>query len=154
MAEPYTSSGVKLFVASASPATQDATGYAALTWIEVGDCTAFGDAIGRSYTEVTGDFLNSRHTEIFKGQYTEGKIEAQCARNPTDVGQAVLITKAGLDSLVSWKLDHADGATTNTLQYGQGYVMGNPMSGFTANSLVMTSFTIAINTDIIEVAAT
>ena len=154
MAEPYSSSGSALYISATTPATLDATGYAAATYLPVGNLISLGDELGRVYSGVDVDFLSARQTQTIKGQFTEGKITATMARNPTDAGQALIMTALNSDALYTFKVTHGDGTTTPTIQYWRGLVMSYKTTGLSANNVTGAEVGITTNTPIIEVAAT
>lgn len=106
-----TSAGTTLHIASAAPATYDSTGYAALTWVAVGEVVDLGE-FGRQYNKITHNPLGTRSTHKKKGSYNEGTMSVQLALDTDDAGQIMLKTAALSDSDYSFKV-----TTQNTDKY-------------------------------------
>jgi hypothetical protein len=85
--------------AGAAPAAFDAAGYAALTWVPVGEITDLGE-FGREYNLVTHNPIGNRATQKYKGSFNEGTINLQLGLQTDDVGQ--IIVKAALISDLSF----------------------------------------------------
>jgi hypothetical protein len=114
----YSSIGTTLSVSATTPATYDDTGFAALTFTEVGlvgSISSFGGS-----TEVsTFNVLKSGNTVKRKGFTDFGTITIGMARVSDDDGQVLL--KSGFDGadkgkVFSYKLEHPAG--TGLTQYG------------------------------------
>ena len=75
----FTSAGTKLFVSASAPATYNLSGFAALTWTEIGEVSDMGE-FGRQYNLVTFNTLGDRRTVKRKGSYNDGTIACQMAR--------------------------------------------------------------------------
>ena len=86
--------GTTVAVSATQPATEDSTGYAALTYIDVGEITNIGESGGTAqvatFTPIGSGTVNKR-----KGSIDYGTMSMEIAKDATDVGQIAL--KAGFD---------------------------------------------------------
>jgi hypothetical protein len=114
-----TSAGTTLHVCASAPATYNTAGYAALTWVAVGELVDAGD-FGREYTLVTHNPLANRTTQKFKGSFNEGKLAAKLGLDTDDAGQILMKAASLSDSAYSFKV-----TTQNTDKY---YFPGMVMS--------------------------
>ena len=67
-------------------------------WTEVGEIASLGE-FGRVYNEVTSEAINDRKVRKFKGTYNDGSLAITLNRDPSDAGQADLIS--ALDDTIS-----------------------------------------------------
>lgn len=144
-----TAAGTGLAISAASPATEDATGYAALTFTEVGQVEQLG-AFG-STTEVVNFQPLKGVLQKYKGPNNSGAISPSLAHDDEDAGQTLLRTAANDDSstLYSFEVTFPDGAK----RYFQGRVFGYPETVGAANSMLMANPSIEISTKVVKVAA-
>lgn len=113
-----TTAGTIVAISASLPATEDATGFTALTYTEIGEVTNLGD-VGITYTPVNLTTLKERRTQKFKGSYTGGDVPLEVAEYDLDAGQAILRTALGSDNSYSFKITHQNG----TDDYFTGKVM-------------------------------
>ena len=144
-----TAAGSELAISAAQPATEDAAGYAALTYTDVAYVSNLGD-IGASYNKVEFQPLNGPKLKL-KGSRDEGMVNPTIALDGEDAGQTLLRTAAedSTNTYYSFKITLADGA----VRYFQGTVFGMPESIGTADDVITASPTIEANTAIVRVAA-
>lgn len=146
MSGAQTSAGTTLHISAAAPATYNSTGFAALTWTEIGEITDLGE-FGRQYNLVTHNPLNNRRTVKRKGSYNDGAINAQMARVPSDAGQAILTAAVDSDDSYSIKVTLQDGSifytTVQVMSYTTNVGSVDQITGATVN--------MEIDNDIIEV---
>ncbi len=152
MSLAQTAAGSKFYVSSGLPATYDATGFRALTWVEVGELTEI-PSFGKVYNMVNHNPLGTRQTIKLKGSYDNGSIDLPYAYDITttggDPGQALLL--AGLDSDVERSFwvdikqlkDH----------YFVGQITSAPTTVGSVDSIVMKNSNVSITDDVIEVDA-
>lgn len=88
------SAGAKLFVSATAPASNDETGYAALTWTAVSGLDQLGE-FGKMYEVGTFDSLDEGRIK-YRSILDEGEIDATPADQPADPGQ--VIVKAAADA--------------------------------------------------------
>ena len=144
----FTSAGTDISICANAPATYNATGFAALTWISIGEVTELGE-FGRVYNIVKLNLLKDRRTVKRKGSYDDGTVAAQMARVPDDAGQAILVAAVNSDSSYSIKV---------TLQDGTKFYFSAQISSYTTNvgnvdQITSATVNFEIDNNIIEVAA-
>lgn len=105
-----TSAGSTLAVvaAGAAPATFDAAGYAALSWVLVGEITDFGE-FGREYNLVTHNPVGNRSTQKFKGSFNEGQMNLQLGLQTDDAGQIIMKAATLSDLSFSYRVTTQNG---------------------------------------------
>jgi hypothetical protein len=149
-----TAAGTTLRCAVAAPATFDAAGYVALTFVNIGEITNAGEFVGKVYNLVTHSPLSSRGVKKGKGSFNNGQVSPDLAFDFADSGQVILATAAASDvdatSILSFELTTQSGH----IVYFQGLVMSNPMTVGENDSIVMGKPMIEItDKPIIQVAA-
>jgi len=142
-----TSAGSALAISAAAPATEDATGYVALTYTEIGQIEKIG-ALGASYNKVEFQPLKGPKQK-HKGSVDYGSLQPSLAHDDGDAGQTLLRTAAGSNNLYSFKVTYPTGA----IRYFQGRVFGYPEDVEGADTILMATPTIEINTVIVKVPA-
>lgn len=115
----FSSAGSKIYIAAAAPTTYNATGFGALTWIEILEVTDIG-AFGATFGLITHTPVNDPTTYKLKGISNSGTLALKGARAPAYPGQMALIAGAKVRAPVSIKIKLADA----TLVYSTGLVMG------------------------------
>src|SRR4249920_3712961 len=90
-----TSAGTTLSVSASAPVTYDAAGFAALTFVVVGELSDLG-TFGKKFNLVTFNPLGDRKTVKRKSSYNNGTLALKGGAAPTDAGQVVM--EAGADS--------------------------------------------------------
>lgn len=116
----FSSAGSKLFICTnnSPPATFDAAGYAAQTYIEIKELTTIG-VLGEVSALITHMPVGDPTTYKLKGNYNSGALTLQGARATGDAGQAKLLTALQDPLAYSIKLVLANATTL----YIQGQVM-------------------------------
>jgi hypothetical protein len=143
-----TAAGSALAISAGVPATQDAAGYAALTYTEIGQIEKIG-AIGSAFAKVEFQPLKGAKQK-HKGSVDYGSLAPSLAHDEADAGQTLLRTAAEAQTaLYAFKVTYPDGAK----RYFQGRVFGYPENTEGADSIIMATPTIEINTPIVKVAA-
>ncbi len=146
-----TSTKTVLYVVKGAPATEDETGYEALSFVEVGELTDLPE-YGPNYEVVSHEPLKTGRTEKYKGFKDNGSLSLSLGWDPTDAGQAIL--SAGCDGdgefdTHSFKVEYQDG----TVEYFYGLIFSYTRAPSTSNSIVGSTVQIEINSDIVQVAA-
>lgn len=141
-----TAAGTALGISAAAPATFDGTGYAALTYTEIGQIEKIG-AIGAVYAKIEFQPLKGAKQK-HKGSPDYGSLQPSLAHDEADAGQTLLRTAAGSNNLYSFMVTYPDSAK----RYFQGRVFGYPETIDGADSIVMANPTVEINTAIIKAA--
>ena len=144
----FTSAGTKLFISASAPATYNSTGFAALTWTEIGEVSEMGE-FGRQYNLVTFNTLGDRRTVKRKGSYNDGTIACQMARVPDDAGQTILTTAVNSDNSYSIKIKLQDG----TVFYTTAQVMSYTTNIGNVDQITSATVNLEIDNNIIEVPA-
>lgn len=141
------SAGSGLSVCLTLPATDNAAGYAALTFIEVGEITGIDGDIGRVYDEIEVNNLKQRRKEKRKGPFSEGAPSVTTNFAPGDDGQIAMATALEMDGNVSFEFELSDG----TKKYSQGIVLSAPFNIGNVSGIVSGTYSIALNTGIVTV---
>jgi len=142
-----TAAGTALAISAAAPATEDETGYAALTYTEVGQIESIG-AIGAVFNKVEFQPLKGPKQK-HKGSVDYGSLQPSLAHDDEDAGQTLLRTAADSNDRYSFEVTYPDGAK----RYFQGRVFGYPENTDGADSIIMANPTVEIDTIVVKVAA-
>lgn len=147
------STGARLYIGGNVPCTTKAQ-YEALTWVEVEEVTELGD-FGPDHETVTYKPL-SGGVRTRKGSRKNGTPQLKLARIPTAAGQAAIKTAVDDTSNKPYNfmitLDDADSGDPTTF-YFPAFVMSYTTNIGSSDKVVESSVTLAIDGNIIEVAA-
>lgn len=144
-----TSTGTKFGVVASVPATIDAVGFAALTFINVGELTSIPE-YGASAQVVSHEPLETGITEKYKGFINNGSMSLSAGRDASDAGQTLLaagVTGAGKNTEHSFKIEYQDGS----IDYFTGKIFSYTKNPGGANSIVASTINVEINSNIVEV---
>ncbi|WBQ15039.1 hypothetical protein [Sphingobium yanoikuyae] len=143
-----TAAGTKIAISAAAPATEDAAGYAALTYTTIGGVEQIG-AFGASTNKVEFQPLDGAK-EKHKGSTDYGSLQPSMALDNNDAGQTLLRTAAEPDNnaLYSFKITYPTGEK----RYSQGRVFGFPENVGNADSVIMANPTIEFSKKVIKSA--
>ncbi|WP_332848714.1 hypothetical protein [Massilia sp. S19_KUP03_FR1] len=133
-----TVANTKLFVSVAAPTTFDAAGYGALTWVEVGVITKFGNVTGREYNKATLETVSDAQIRSKKGNYSLPDVEMECGWAETDAGQIIIAAASEDYSIPSFKVVKQGGA----LRFFTAQVAKFVENLGTSNDAVKGSFTL------------
>ena len=136
-----------LSVSAATPATFDADGYVALTWVDVGEASEVPE-FGAAYSAVTFTPLKTGIVNKFHGELNYGSITIPLGYDPTDAGQIILIAALVSKDEISFRETRSD----DTIRYIMGKVMSFPR-GQSVGSVNMASCNIEFTRADVEVAA-
>ena len=103
-----TAAGAKFGISAGLPATYDATGFAALTFTNVGEITNIG-TFGRKYTGVNYNPLATRGTQTRKGSFDSGTLGPQLSVDDADAGQILMRAALGDDANYAFQMTKQDG---------------------------------------------
>lgn len=144
-----TAQGTALAITAAAPATFDEAGYEALTYTEIGEIEKIG-TIGATTAKVEFTPLKGGKQK-HKGSTDFGSLQPSLAHDDEDAGQTLLRTASepGNNAKYSFKVTYPDGA----IRYFQGRVFGYPETVDGADSIIMATPTIEIDTKVVKVAA-
>jgi len=104
----FTSAGTTIGIVAGAPATYDATGYTALTFVPIGEVTDLGE-FGREYALVTHNPVANRGTVKKKGSFNEGSITLQLGLDTDDAGQILAKTASSSDADYSFAVTTQNG---------------------------------------------
>lgn len=142
-----TSAGSTISIATALPATYDATGYNALAWLVIGEVTDIGE-FGKEYNLVTHSPVGNRQVKKLKGSYNNGSIALQMARDAAaGSNQAALKTARDSDASYSFKVTLQDGTKMNFT----GKVMSYKTQVGGVDAVTGATATIELDSDVTEV---
>lgn len=141
-----TAAGTALAISAASPASETATAYAALTFTEIGQIEKLG-SLGATFAKVEFQPLRGPKQK-HKGSADYGSLQPSMAYDESDAGQTLLRTAAADETskLYSFMVTYPTGAK----RYFQGRVFGAPENVDGADSIVMANPTVEINTRVIN----
>lgn len=138
--------GTTISISASLPATEDAAGYAALTFTAIGGVISVGE-IGDTYEGSSYSELNTGRSITVKGAASGGTIDVPYIPDYSDAGQAIVDTALTLDNDYSIEIVRSDGLT----EYFQGRIMSRRNASAEASSVRQRTFSIAINTATVEV---
>lgn len=144
-----TAAGSALAISIATPATNDATGFNALTFTDVGQVEKIG-AFGASFAKVEFQPLKGAKQK-FKGSADYGALQPSYAIDSLDAGQTLMQTSADDETqkLYSFRVTLQDGSK----RFFQGRNFGNPETVDGADSMIMANPAIEICTKIVRAPA-
>ena len=131
-----------IVAAGAAPATFDATGYAALAWVAVGEITDLGE-FGREYSLVTHQAIGSRSTQKFKGSFNEGTINLQLGLQTDDAGQIICKAASISDLAFSCKVTTQNG----DVYYMRAMVMSFKVGVGSVDQITTAAVTLELTTN-------
>lgn len=136
----------KLYVSATLPATFDAAGYAALTWVEVGLITSIGSVKGREYSTSTLSTIGDPQDREKKGSYKLPNADFECGWAEDDAGQMLIEAAANSYDTVAFKLvkQNAD------VRYLAAQVSKFVENNGTSNDAVKGNFTLLRQVDTIS----
>lgn len=143
-----TSAGTTLSIVSGTPATYDASGFQALTFLVVGEITEV-PSFGSVYNLITHSPLGERRVIKRKGSINDGAMSISFAADVSDTGQVAAKTAAGVDTEVSVRITYPDGED----DYFTGLVMSYQMSAPGVDSIKTDMITIELTNAPFNVAA-
>jgi hypothetical protein len=142
-----TSAGSTIAISAALPATFDADGFGDLTFTTIGGVEKLG-TIGAVYAKVEFQPL-SGPKEKHKGSKDNGSLAPSMSFIEDDAGQTLMRTASDSNNNYSFEVTYPTGA----IRYFYGRVFGMPEDTEGADSIIMTTPTIEINSDIVRVDA-
>lgn len=136
-------------ISAAAPATQDAAGFNALSFVEGGNCEKIGQ-IGATFTKTDFQPLKGAKQKL-KGSADYGSVSPQFALDEADAGQALFKTAGNDESnkLYAFRVTLQSG----TKVYFLGRVFGWPITIDGADPVTMATPVIEICSKPVEVAA-
>lgn len=137
------SAGTELAIVAGAPATYDITGFAALTFVDVGEIETMSEFGGVSQIG-TFNAISRIVTDKYKGAYDAGELSLGLAKDLSDAGQGVL--EAGADPFAaedvhSVKITDANG----DILYFTCLIGSYTTNYGDVNSLVKSTASLAVN---------
>lgn len=143
-----TNSLSKFYVcATQQPTVLDATGFGALTWVEVSGVGDMGSA-GSKTNVLSYDTWGDTVTQKSKGMTDAGSPTLEVARIPTDAGQIIMRSIANTNFNYAYKIARNDPATvggTPTIIYNRGLAAGPERPFGKTEDFDLETFTLAFN---------
>lgn len=124
------------------PATYDAAGYGALTYVPVGEVSDLG-TVGKVFTVTKFSPLGTRIVVKRKGSADPGTMTVKTGWSPTDAGQAALVVARDSDTSSSFKVTSQSG----TIMYFTAQTSGTPIAFGTVDQITTQDFTLDIDSD-------
>jgi hypothetical protein len=146
-----TSLGATWEISAAAPATEDATGYAALSYTQVKEVQNLG-AIGPTFEDVTFVPLEDGVTQHRKGAVDYGQLQVTMAVDTDDPGQALVasgVDGAEKSTVFSHKITLGDGA----VRYFRGQIYSNPETVGDASTMILSEVMVMVSSTPVKVAA-
>lgn len=120
----FSTLGTCLSVSVAAPATHNSTGFAALTYTQVGEIESIGD-VTQSRAAITFKNLCTGKTSTLKGSEEGVNIAVTVALDRDDAGQTLMSTAyASNTQILSIRIQEAN----NDILYFRAFVMGNTVT--------------------------
>lgn len=144
-----TAAGTTIDISAAAPATFDVTGYAALTYTNIGGVEQIG-TVGATTNKTEFQPLKGPK-EKHKGSTDYGSLQPSLAHDDTDAGQTLLRTAAEPENnaLYSFRITYPTGEK----RYSQGRVFGYPENIGNADSILMANPTIEFSKKVVKAPA-
>jgi len=144
-----TAAGSSLALSAMLPPTHDAAGYAALTFVEIGQVEKLG-SFGASFAKVEFQGLKGAKQK-FKGSADYGALQPLIALDALDAGQILLQTASDDETqkLYSFRVTFPDGSA----RYFRGRVFGAPETADGADSMLMATPTVEICSKVVKLEA-
>jgi len=103
-----------LSVSAATPATFGSTGYADLTWTDVGGASEIPE-FGAAYSAVTFTLLKTGIVDKLHGELNYGSITIPLAYDSADAGQIILLAALASKDEISFRETRSDGTVRYTM---------------------------------------
>lgn len=147
MSDVITTAGATIGVVASQPATLDDTGFEALTYVNIGEVTDFGE-FGVVYELVTHNPIGTRTTIKRKGTVNNGAVSMVIGRDRSDAGQLLLqagANGADVDTVHSFEVTLQNGDVI----YFTGQIMSFTDNLGSVNNIVQIGCTVEID-DIVD----
>ncbi len=142
----FSSAGSTLAISAAAPASEDAAGYNALTWTNIGEITELGE-VGATSNLITHNPVADKITRKLKGSRNFGSMNLSMARDTGDAGQTLLRAAAAADGLYSFRLTLQNGAKL----YFRALTMSAVTSVSGVDSITALTANLELSSAIVEV---
>lgn len=141
-----------------APSTFDATGYAALTFVDLGCISNIGE-FGDEATLVTFDCINEGRTKKLKGQRNAGQMTMTIALDDTTTGYDNIQTASSDNSTGDFHFkvtfpNKQNSSGNGAIRYFSGKVMSAREALGGANDVATINMVVEINTAVVKVDST
>lgn len=148
-----TSAGIVIGCVQGSPASEDSTGYAALTYQTIGEVTNIPD-FGATVAEIESKPLATPIVEKFVGSVNFGTVNIEADLDDEDAGQdlafdAVIPDHASFGKVFSFEIVYQSGAK----RYFQARFFSATESPGSQDSMIGMSMNVGIVSKVVRVAA-
>lgn len=150
-----TAAGSKIYIGS-SVVAASISDYETESYVKIGEVEDLGE-FGDEAEEVTFTSLEDRRVRKFKGSFNAGTIPVTAGSDPSDAGQIAMVAAFATDLDYNFKVELNDQITLGgdpTILYFHGKVMSKRRNVGQVNNVVRQSFSVGINSEILEVPAT
>ena len=147
--------GTTFAISTTVPATTvDTTGeYAALSYTAVGGVRTLGE-FGDESQLVKFEVIGDGRTRQLAGSKDAGVIECLCAYDIADTGQLAMIAAFDAGNEYAFRVTPNDGVITDSVFYFKGPVTAKRIVAGENNSVLSIRFNVAVNSEVLNVAAT
>lgn len=145
----------RIFLGPVMPKLLTKTAMEALTWVELEEVENLGE-FGDDAEEVVFKAIKDGRSRKMKGSSDAGTIELTVGRDPLDEGQQAMAAAAKTKFQYAIKIEAADAADENddnSIFYFGALVMSGRNNFGGTDDITRTTFRLAINTEILEVAS-
>lgn len=156
----YATAGCKLFIGTAlDQKTTDFTAadFTSIVWTEIGGLDSLG-SLGDTSQAITQSIIGEGRDKVLKGTRSGGNMEVVCAIDNADTGQLAAIAAEKTPFDYAFKLELNDKpATGASPKNGQRLFIAKVMSQAEvfdgANNVMKRNLTLAVNSNVVRVAA-
>lgn len=156
MAELFPVAGAKIYIGGvlATKKTDFVAGdFTSQTWVEIDGWSAAG-MVGDESAMISKEIINRNRDVQQKGTRKAKVMENRFVINSTDAGQIALIAAEAVKSNYAFKIEYADIlTTTGSIRYLIGLVTDVSEVNGEANVLREMNGTLAVNSNLVRVAA-
>lgn len=145
-----TIANTKLYIVAARPATDDATAWAALTFVQVNGVTSVPSISGREYQTATLATVDSAHDREKKGSYKFPTMEWGIVWDLLDPGQIIALAASKNYTIPGFKCVRQNG----DIEYFSAQVSSMMDDGGTSNDALTGKMTLLKQSDTIHVPVT
>lgn len=137
--------GTRVYISLSKPATEDITGYAALTWTEIGGLSSWPATGTKSETLSQPDLADGFNRKAH-GAKDGGGGTAQCRVIEADAGQQACETAADTEADVSFKVVRK----TGRIEYSYGIINGVTTNESSTNNVYGLSIDFGISSKTVK----
>jgi len=137
--------GTSLSIVAGTPATEDVSDYAALSWTEIGKCVSVGE-LGDTSEDIAFNLLKGGRTIHVNGTKDVGEVPVTIEYDDTDAGQVIVRAANNTNTTHSFKVTDQDGKS----RYFQGLIASLRDLERTPNTYKGQTFAIRGQTAIVD----